>query len=156
MISTVRPEWIMQMRTAAEELGSPVFGLLGPHAGAGVVNGYGGRPCSQMTLLYRTADGRVEVTTGTKPLGGTDSLVRHVIMRSLPQKVRLPWSVCLDERLVMLPVEHTPTQFRVVTASTGDWLATGGMKKRHLLLTGTAGVSVDDLRLGPVALNFDT
>jgi len=146
----------MQMRTAAEEFGTPVFGLLGRHAGEGVLSGHVGRPCTQITLLYRTADGRVELTTGTKPLGGTYSLVRNVIMRSIPQKVHLPWSVGLDERLVMLPVDDTPTQFRVVTASTGDWLAAGGMKKRHLLLTGTPGISVEDLRLGPVALNFDT
>lgn len=146
----------MQMRTAADELGPPVFGLLGPHGAEGVLNGHGGRPCSQMTLLYRTSDGRVEVTTGTTPLGGTDSLVRSVIMHSIPQKVRLPWSVSLDERLVMLPVDDTPTQFRVVTANTGDWAAAGGMKKRHLLLTGTPGIDVEDLRLGPVTLNFDT
>ena len=146
----------MQMRTAAEEFGPPVFGLLGPQASEGVLTAHGGRPCSQMMLLYQTADGRVEVTTGTRPLGGTDSLVRNVLLRSIPQKVRLPWSVGLDERLVMLPVDGTPTQFRVVTASTGDWLAAGGMKKRHLLLAGTAGVSVEDLRLGPVALDFAT
>lgn len=42
----------MQMRTAADEFGHPVYGLLGLHAGEGVLNVAGGRPCSQMTLLY--------------------------------------------------------------------------------------------------------
>lgn len=146
----------MQMRGAAEEFGVPVFGLLGPDAGAGVLNGTGGRPCSQVTLLYRTIAGRVEVTTGTRPLGGTNNLVRDVLMRAIPQKIRFPWSVSVDERLVVVSVEDTLTQFRVVTASTGDWVAAGGMKKRHLLLTGTPGISVEDLRLGPVALPFES
>ena len=77
-------------------------------------------------------------------------------MRSIPQKVHLPWSVSLDERLVMIPVDDTLTQFRVVEADTGDWVAVGGMKKRHLLLSGTAGVQAEQLVVGPVALNFDS
>ena len=146
----------MQMRTAAEEFGVPVFGLRRPNATEGVVNGHGGKPCTQITLLYRTPDWRLEVTTAATPLGGTDSLVRNVLVRAIPQKVHLPWSVTLDERLVMIPVDDTPTQFRVVEASTGDWMAAGGMKKRHLLLTGTAGLDSEQLVLGPVALNFDS
>lgn len=113
----------MQMRTAAEEFGLPVFGLRGPNAADGVVNGHGGKPCTRMTLLYQTPDWRVEVTTAAAPLGGTNNLVRNVLLRATPQKVRLPWSVRLDERLVMIPVDDTPTQFRVVEASTGDWIA---------------------------------
>lgn len=146
----------MQMRTAAEEFGAPVFGLRGPDAASGVVNGHGGKPCTQMTLLYRTPDWRVEVTTAAAPLGGIDNLVRNVLMRAIPQKVHLPWSVSLDERLAMIPVDDIPTQFRIVEANTGDWMAAGGMKKRHLSLTGTAGVGIEQLALGPVALNFDS
>lgn len=152
----MRPEWIVQMRAAAEEFGVPVFGLLGPKDAHGVVNGFGGRPCNQMTLQYRTPYWQVEVTTATRPLGGTGNLVRRLIMSAIPEKLHLPWGVSLHERLVMIHVDDTPTQFRVVEADTGHWVAAGGMKKRHLLLTGTAGVNIEDLALGPVALNLDS
>ncbi|HSH61699.1 MAG TPA: hypothetical protein VK988_19035 [Acidimicrobiales bacterium] len=151
----VRPEWLIQMQAAAEEFGSPIFGLLGPHAREGVFNGWGGRPCIQVTLLYRPAAGRIEVTTGAKPLGGTWNLVHNLLARSIPDDVRLPWGVSIDERLVMLPVGGTLTEFQVVVASTGDWMAAGGTPERHLLLAGSSGTAVDDLRLGPVGLNFE-
>lgn len=145
----------MQMQAAAEEFGSPVFGLSGPHATEGVFNGHGGQPCTQVTLLYRLAAGRIEVTTGARPLGGTWNLVHNLLARAVPDEVRLPWSVSIDERMVMLPVGATPTKFRVIEASTGDSMAAGGTAERHLLLAGSMGTAVDDLRLGPVALNFD-
>jgi hypothetical protein len=34
-------------------------------------------------------------------------------------------------------------------------MAAGGFEKRHLLVAGTDGVDLDQLALGPVALDFD-
>ena len=144
------------MRQAVEEFGQPVFGLWGDHAGAGVLSGHGGRPCNRVDLRYAVEDAVITVTTGSRPLGGTENLVRELLLRSVHHKTHLPWTVTIDERLVMLPVDGTQTQFRVVEATTGDWMAAGGLEKRHLLLTGTTGTSIDDLELGPVALDLSS
>jgi hypothetical protein len=142
----------MAARRAVEELGPPLFGLAEAAAGEGGIGGYGGAPCDQVTLRYETSAGPIEVTTARRPLGGTSNLVRQLLARSVPSKPRLPWTVTLDERLVMLPVLDIRTQFRVMHSSTGHWMAAGGFKKRHLLLAGHPGTAVDRLVLGRVSL----
>jgi hypothetical protein len=117
------------MRTALDELGRPVFGLTGPLAREGVMNGHGGKPCNQVTMLYRSGEARTEVTTSRHPLGGTDRLVHDVLFRSIPDPVRLPLTITVTERLVMIPVSDVQTQFRVLEATDGTWVAAGGFEK---------------------------
>jgi ribosomal protein S18 acetylase RimI-like enzyme len=148
-------DWSATMRRAADEFGRPIFGLAGPLAEEGVLNGHGGVPCEQVTLLYRSGGARIEVTTGRKPLGGTDRMVTDLLFRSSSSPPSLPWTLTLSERLVTIPVAGTTTQFRVMESSTGQWLAAGGLGKRHLLIHGTTGVSVDDLALTPVSIDLD-
>ena len=150
--------WVMEqsvprVREVAERLGSPIFGLAGPTADAGVLSGHGSVAARNLyiTLRYGEPERHVEITTGSKPLGGTERLVRDVIFRAT-WGVRLPFDLSVDERLVMVPVLEVPTQFRVVQASVGHWSAAGGYKKRHLRLDGTPGTAPERLALTSVVL----
>lgn len=69
-------------------------------------------------------------------------------------KVRLPFTITVEERLVMLPITKLRTEFRVLESSTGHWEAVGGTTERHLRLAGTPGTSVDGLELHPVAFDL--
>ena len=151
----MRRDWTETVRRALDEIGPPVFGLVGPLASSGVVNGTAGRPCDEITVLYRPPGGRIEVTTSRRPLGGTDHLVLALLQASVPLgNVALPFTLTVDERLVMLPVTKLRTQFRVLESTTGHWEAVGGTTERHLRLTGTPGTAIDDLELHPVAIDL--
>lgn len=151
----MRQDWSEAVGVALDELGPPIFGLAGPLAATGVVNGLSGRPCQEITVLYRPPGGRIEVTTSRRPLGGTDHLVLALLQASVPLgDVRLPFTITVDDRLVMLPVTKLRTQFRVLESTTGHWAAVGGTPERHLRLTGTPGTSIDDLELHPAAIDL--
>jgi len=150
----VHSEWATGVFHAVEELGSPIFALADPPANGTTIMAFGGKPCSQVTVRCAVAEGYIDVTTGRRPLGGTTNLVRSLLMSAVPAKPHLPWDVSLDERLTMLMVDDVRTQFRTVQASTGHWLAAGGRKKRHLLLSGSMGTSVDGLRLATLTLRL--
>lgn len=146
------------MRAGIREFGEPVYGLAGDGIPGGTVSRYGGRMVSVLYQLGRVD--RLEVTTGRHRLGGNRGLMTELIMRVVPLKPRLPWEISLSERNVFALVQGTRTQFHLVEASTGDWIAAGGfrkrdVRKRHLLLSGTPGVRVEELSLVPVAFDLD-
>lgn len=161
MITPPSPEWpedwLARMRTGIGEFGQPVYGLPPEGWPAGTVSQYGPQ---QVAVLYQLSPtDRVEVTTGRRSLGGTHRLMTELMMRVLPMKPRLPWQLSLSERDVFIPVQDTRTQFHLVEASTGDWIAAGGfrkreVRKRYLMLTGTSGVKVEDLSLVPVGFDL--
>ena len=144
------------MKAGIEEFGQPVYGLAGTSPD-GTVSQYGPR---QVTVRYELGRGEIlEVTTGRHSLGGTRGLMMDLIARVVPLKPRLPWHLSLSERNVFVPVSGTRTQFHLVEASTGDWVAAGGfrtpgVRKRHLLLNGTSGVNPENLSLAPVEFDF--
>jgi len=151
------------MKAGIEEFGQPIYGLApagipANERAAGVVSQYGG---DRVAVLYQLSPvDRLEVATGRHHrLGGTRNLMTQLTTRVIPMKPRLPWQLSLSERDVSLPVDGTPTQFHLVEASTGDWMAAGGfrrrgVRKRYLLLTGTAGVKVEELSLVPVSFDL--
>lgn len=166
LITPPSPEWpedsLARMRAAVEEFGQPVYGL-SPEAPAGegcpggTVSRYGGRQVSVRYQLTR-ADW-VEVTTSSYPLGGTRGLMTALMTRIVPMKPVLPWALSLSERNVHVQVDGTRTQFHLVEASTGDWIAAGGfrrrgVRKRYLRLSGASGVQVEDVSLVPVAFDL--
>lgn len=149
-----RHDWHADSMRAAGELGPPIFGLTGPLARAGVLNGHGGRPCDQVTLLYRPTGMRIEVTTSTRPLLGIQPQATMVLSRAQMDEPTFPFTITLSERTVMIPISGTPTAFRAVESSTGHWQAAGDFAERHLSISGTPGVVPEDLALAAVALDF--
>ena len=149
-------EWLARMRATIEEFGPPVYGL-SPEGPAGTVSRYGDR---KVAVNYKLSPSEwVEVTTSAIRLGGTSGLMTQLVTRMIPMKPRLPWELSLSERNVFVQVAGTRTQFHLVEASTGDWIAAGGfrkreVRKRYLLLNGTAGVKVEHLSLVPVAFDL--
>lgn len=103
-----------------------------------------------LTLQYG-GEVHVQVSTGTQTFGGTMVLVEEVLRRSA-HDATLPLQLTVEERLVMLPVLGTRSQFRVIQSSGGHWIAVGGFRKRHLRLSGTPGTAPDDLELVSVVL----
>ena len=146
------------MRAALEKFGEPVYGLSPAERVTGTLSQYGGR---QVSVLYQLGQSdRVEVTTSRYSVGGTAGLMMQLITRMIPTKPQLPWQVSFSDRNVFVPVAGTRTQFHLVEASTGDWIAAGGfrkreVRKRYLLLTGTPGVKAEDLSLVPVGFDLD-
>lgn len=140
-------------RAAAEGLGSPIYGLAGPAAERGILSMWAstGSQNRLVRLRFGSNDRYVDVTTATGPLGGTERLVREVIYEAT-RGAHLPFSLTVEERLVMVPVMDVQTQFRVVQTSIGHWSAAGGFKKRHLRLDGTPGTAPENLALTPVVL----
>lgn len=144
------------MKAGIEEFGQPVYGLAGRSLG-GTVSQYGPR---QVAVRYELSRAEIlEVTTGRHPLGGTLGLMTRLIARVVPAKPRLPWELSLSERNVFVLVQGTRTQFHLVEASTGDWIAAGGfrtrgVRTRHLLLNGTSAVTPEELSLAPVEFDF--
>lgn len=143
------------MRAAIARFGSPVYGL-GEGRPSGSISGYdGGARCGWVSILFLLGQGdRLEVTTGRWPLGGTHHLVMQLILRTVPAKPRLPWQLSLSERNVFAAVEGIRTQFHVVEASSDDWIAAGGLRKRHLLMSGTPGVNVEEVALVAVTVKL--
>ena len=147
-------DWLARMRTTIEEFGPPIYGLAGVGVPSGTVCQYGSRLIS---VRYQfDAVTRVEVTTARYPLGGTRDLMVELTKAAIPTKPPLPWNLSVSERNVFVNVSGTRTQFHVVEASTGEWIAAGGfdareLRKRYLRLMGTAGIRVEDLALAPVA-----
>jgi hypothetical protein len=140
-------------RQQVSEFGLPVLGLAGPFAEEGELGGtLGGSPNSGVMLRYQRDGTQIEVTTARRPLGGTVELLRRVLQMSVSLKATLPFSVSVSERLLMLPVVDGRSQFRVVGATSGHWIAVGGWKKRHLRLEGSPGTSPDELSLAEVVL----
>ena len=144
------------MSAAIEEFGHPVYGLAGEDLPVGTVSQYGDRSVSVRYELSRVD--HVEVRTSRRRLGGTRGLMLQLATIAIPLKPRLPWELSLRERNAFVSVDGTSTQFHVVEASTGQWMAAGGfrrwgVRKRYLLLTGTSGVHVEDLSLVPVTFD---
>ena len=153
MVGWVRPEWIQSMQQAVEQLGPPIYGLA--DAGRGVLRGHGGMPCHEVTVEFRLGDERwVHVTTASQPQGGARRLVMRLLMRSIPESPDFPWTLTIGERMAYPTVESTRTQFRLMELSTGEWIAAGGFKKRHLQLAGSAGTALDGLALEPAAFDI--
>lgn len=147
-----RADWHARMKAGLARFGAPVYGLPAALGHQGTLSMYGRY---QVSVTYRLAGvDSLEVTTGRRPLGGTRNLVMQLFTRSAPQKPELPWQLSLTERNVWIPVEGTRTQFHVIEASTGDWIAAGGFLKRHLLLAGTEGFRIEEVVLSPVGVNF--
>ena len=140
-----------------EKFGQPVYGLSPAERLTGTLSQYGAR---QVSILYQLSQpDRVEVTTSRYSVGGTAGLMMQLITRMIPTKPQLPWQVSFSDRNVFVPISGTRTQFHLVEASTGDWIAAGGfrkreVRKRYLLLTGTPGVKAEDLSLVPVGFDL--
>lgn len=142
------------MRAGVEAFGDPVYGLAGV---GGTVSQYGDR---LLGVLYQLGPAdRLEVTNGRYPLGGTRGLMVQLTAIVIPAKPHLPWELSFRQRNAFVTFDGTRTQFHVVQASTGDWIAAGGfdkwgVRKRYLRLTGTPGVNVEDLSLAPVGFDL--
>lgn len=143
--------WHARMRASVTKFGWPIYGLAEPPDGASVLSMYGRY---DVAVTYRVSEAdSLEVTTGRRPLGGTQGLMLRVIPRAVPRRPEFPWRLSIDERNVWIPVEGTRTQFHLIEASTGHWMAAGGFLKRHLLLTGTAALRLEQVALVPVVLD---
>ena len=152
-LDRVLPGSMPTLRQQVAEFGAPVFGLGGPLASEGKLGAtLGGLPNSGVMLRYLRGSSQIEVTTGRHPLGGTSMLLRRALEMAATTDATLPFSVSVSERLVMLAVGGGRSQFRVVEATTGHWVAVGGWKKRHLRLEGSPGTSPDGLSLIEVEL----
>lgn len=144
--------WHARMRAAVTSFGWPVYGLAEPPAGPGVLSMYGRHDIAVAYPLGETDS--LEVTTGRRPLGGTHGLMLRLIPRAVPRKPEFPWSLSINERNVWIPVEETRTQFHLMEASSGHWIAAGGFLKRHLLLAGTGALRIEQVVLVPVAVDL--
>ena len=144
---------VPRIRSQVDEFGAPVFGLAGPRAADGELGAtLGGAPNLGVVLRYGSGPSQVEVTTGRHPLGGTWILLRRILELAASPEATLPFAVSVTERLLMLPVADGRSQFRVVEATSGHWIAVGGWKKRHLKLEGHPGTSPDGMSLTEVVL----
>jgi len=140
-------------RSKVDEFGSPILGLAGPLAAEGELGAtLGGAPCTGVVLRYGGGTSQIEVTTGRHPLGGTWILLRRILEMAASPDAGLPFSVSVSERLLMLPVVDRSTQFRVVEATSGHWIAVGGWMKRHLRIEGSPGTAPEGLSLTEVVL----
>lgn len=144
--------WVAGMRASIAKLGPPVYGVAGPLATTGVVYLHGGwLGADVLGIRFGPPDREVLVTNARQPQGGTDKLVQEVLQPA-GRALAMPFTVSVEERLVMIPVDGTRTQFRVVSASTGHWVAAGGLRKRHLHLSGVPGTSPEEIELVPILL----
>lgn len=116
---------------AVAEFGQPLYGLDGGDV-TGTMRGHSGKPTTWVILGFRTPEGQIEVTTSRHPLGGTGNLVDSLLRAEVREKIKFPWSMTIEERLVMLPVGRGRSQFRVLESSHGTWAAAGGFEKRHI------------------------
>lgn len=150
----VMPQSVERFREHVQRVGDPVIGLAGPLATEGKLGGppTAAVPSRSITLSYVFGGRRIDVMTAKSQLGGTVTLVHIVIEAAVRPKISLPFSLTVDERLIMLSIGDGRAQFRVVEASTGHWVAAGGWKKRHLRLHGSPGTSPDSLALTEVVL----
>ena len=147
------PSSVERIRGQLQEFGNPIIGLAGALAADGKLSAtLGGVRNSGVTLAYVVGDDRIDVTTGRYGLGGTGNLVQLVLEAAVRPRVYLPFTVSVDERLIIVTVSDGRAQFRVVQASTGHWVAAGGWKKRHLRLQGSPGTSPESLVLTEVLL----
>ena len=141
------------MGESVAELGSPIFGLADL---TGCIAMYGRSPCTELAVAYDVdGDARIEVTTASRPLGGTDWMMHRLLAATVGRKTSFPWSVQIDETHHMLAIEDGRAQFRRLAASSGHWIAAGGFGKRHVLLTGSPGSAITDCTLVQVAFAFD-
>lgn len=139
---------------AVADFGQPLYGLDGSDA-TGTMQGHSGKPTTWVILGFRTPEGQIEVTTSRRPMGGTGNLLNSLLAAEVREKkITFPWSMTIEERLVMLRVGRGRSQFRVLKSSHGMWAAAGGFEKRHITMTGTKGTVIDDLALVPTVLDF--